>query len=482
LWAVRGALALILMSLWSCKRLPAEPPPAAAPVVPPVTAQFEEVSARLGLDFVHTHGGCGAKLFVEQLGSGCAFLDYDNDGWQDILLLRCAPLPGCPASPIPGSSVVLYRNEQGRRFRDVTRQAGLHIFGSALGCSVADYDNDGYPDIYVTGYGRNWLFRNTGARESSERAPIFQEVTSRAGVAVGGMSTSSAWLDFDGDGWLDLYVCRYVRWTPARDLRCDSLGQRAYCPPDHYPAETNRLYRNNRDGTFTDVTARAGVAGEGGRSLGVVIADVEDDNRPDIFVANDRSPNFLFRNRGDGTFADLSAPAGIALPDTARPKAGMGVDLIDLDGSGLPGIIIGNFNYESLTLFHNTGRGYFQDVTFPRGLGEPSHPFLTWSVFSFDYDLDGVSDLFAANGHIQDNIAQVAPDVAYAERPLLFRGDGAGAFVETGELCGLTHPLTARGRRGAILITMADRIFSSTISTNAPASTEMSPSGRRETG
>ena len=396
------------------------------------------MGAARGLSFLHTHGGCGGKLFVEQLGSGCAFLDYDDDGWQDILLLRGAPLPGCSAPDPRASSVVLYRNEGGKRFVNVTESAGLHISVHAIGCSVGDYDNDGFPDLYITCWGRNLLFHNEGGRKFTERGR-------QVGIAGSGMSASCAWLDYDNDGWLDLYVCRYVDWSPERDFFCGRDGNKAYCPPAHYPAETNLLFHNNRNGTFTEVSASAGVAGPGGRSLGVVATDLDDDNRPDLFVANDGTPNFLFRNLGNGKFEDISIQAGIATPATAIPKGGMGVDVADLEGTGRPDIAIGNLHYESLTLFRNSGQGFFEDVAFPRGLGEVSANFLTWSLFFFDVDLDGASDLFAANGHIQENIAETAPGVTYRERPFLFRNTGKGSFAEMGAAGGLLQPLTARG-------------------------------------
>lgn len=431
-----GVIALAAV-LWGVRQRPVAPS-GPGPERHSNSGSFVAVEDQKRLTFTHSHGGCGRKAFVEQAASGCAFLDYDGDGWQDILLLRGAQLPGCPDSRAPGSSLTLFRNEGGQRFVDVTLRAGLSERAYALGCCAGDYDNDGDIDLYIACWGSNRLFRNQGSGR-------FQECGRQTGVANSGMSTGCAWLDYNRDGRLDLYVCRYVRWDPRHDLWCGRPGRKAYCPPAHYPGEKNILYRGNSDGTFTDVTTESGVGGSGGRSLGVATADVDDDGWTDLVVANDGTPNYLFRNEGNGRFAEISIQAGVAVPESGTPKGGMGIDFADLDGSGLPSIVIGNLHYESLTLFRPTRATRFEDAAFRLGLGEASASFLTWGAFFFDFDLDGLQDIFAANGHIQEDIAESAPDVSYRQRPLLFRNTGSTGFQEVGAAWGLERPLTARG-------------------------------------
>jgi hypothetical protein len=407
----------------------------AAPVVP---VTFSDVTAASGIKFRHVNGAFGKKYLPETLGSGCAFLDFDNDGWQDVLLINSMPWPsrqGPPAYP------ALYRNNHNGTFTDVTRQAGLAVQMYGLGVAAADYDNDGNIDIYITALGANHLFRNLGGGR-------FKDVTSTAGVGDPGFSTSAMWFDYDRDGKLDLFVANYVQWTAETDLYCTLDGKtKSYCTPESYKGQSATLYRNRGDGTFEDVTRKAGLYDPSSKALGVALIDVDADGWPDIFVANDTQPNKLYRNRHDGTFVDQGMTAGVAFNEAGVARAGMGVDAADYDGSGRQAIIIGNFSNEMMALYANEGNGLFIDEAPSSTIGQASLLTLTFACFFFDADLDGLLDIFAANGHVSDDINHVQPKVTYAQPAHLFRNLGGKKFenVSTKYGTALQQRVVARG-------------------------------------
>jgi len=391
-----------------------------AAAAPPVT--FTDATARAGLTFVHTNGAFGKKYLPETLGAGCLFLDIDGDGWQDIFLVNSTRWPGHPgAKTLPA----LYRNNHDGTFVDVTRGSGLDIELYGIGGTAADFDNDGQIDLYVTALGGNRLFRNLGAGK-------FMDVTGRAGVADAGFSTSALWFDYDNDGKLDLFVAHYVDWSIEKDLFCTLDGKsKSYCTPESYKGQSPTLYHNRGDGRFEDVTRRAGLYDPASKGLGVAMLDFDGDGRMDLFVANDTQPNRLYRNKGDGTFADAAVAAGVAFNEAGIARAGMGVDAADYDDSGRPSLVIGNFSNEMMALYHNEGTGLFIDEAPTSAIGRASLLTLTFGCFFFDYDLDGRPDIFAANGHVADDIERVQSRVTYAQRPHLFHNTGRRTFEET---------------------------------------------------
>jgi hypothetical protein len=383
--------------------------------------QFTDVTAQAGIKFKHNSGAFGKKYLPETVGSGCAFLDYDNDGWQDILLVNSMNWPDHKGQK---SFPALYHNNRNGTFTDVTKDAGLAVELYGLGCAIADFDNDGNVDIYITCLGANHLFRNLGGGK-------FQDVTARAGVGDAGFSTGALWFDYDKDGKLDLFVCNYVEWSIDKDLYCTLDGKnKSYCTPESYKGHSATLYRNKGDGTFEDVTQRAGLYDPTCKSLGVAMIDFDNDGWMDLFVANDTQPNKLYRNNGNGAFTDAAMTAGVAFSEAGVARAGMGVDAADYDGSGRASLIIGNFSNEMMALYHNEGTGLFIDEAPTSTIGQNTLLTLTFSCFFFDYDLDGLPDVFAANGHVSDDINTVQPKVTYAEPPHLFRNLGKKKFEE----------------------------------------------------
>jgi hypothetical protein len=400
--------------------------------------QFADVTAQSGIRFKHNSGAFGKHYLPETLGAGCAFLDYDNDGWQDILLINSMNWPerkGAKSFP------ALYHNNRNGTFADVTKEAGLAVEMYGLGCAVADFDNDGNSDIYITCLGANHLFRNTGGGK-------FVDVTVKSGTGDPGFSTSAAWFDYDKDGKLDLFVCNYVEWSIDKDLYCTLDGKnKSYCTPESYKGQSSTLYRNRGDGTFEDVTERAGLKDPTGKSLGVALIDYDNDGWTDLFVANDTQPNKLYRNNGNGTFTDNAMTAGVAFNDQGVARAGMGADAADYDGSGRQSLIIGNFSNEMMALYHNEGTGLFIDEAPTSTIGQASLLTLSFACFFFDYDLDGLPDVFAANGHVSDDISAVQPKVKYAEPPHLFRNLGKKKFEEATNKLGraLQQAIVGRG-------------------------------------
>jgi hypothetical protein len=400
--------------------------------------EFVDTTAQSGLRFKHNSGAFGKKYMPETVGSGCAFLDYDNDGWQDILLLNSMNWPGRKGAK---SFSALYHNNRNGTFTEVTKEAGLAVEMYAIGCAIADYDNDGLVDIYITCLGANHLFRNQGGGR-------FVDVTARAGVGDPGFSTSAAWVDYDRDGKLDLFVCNYVEWSIEKDMHCSLDGKnKSYCTPEIYKGQSSTFYRNKGDGSFENLTERAGLLDPSGKSLGVALLDYDNDGWIDLFVANDTQPNKLYRNRGNGTFTEEGMVAGVAFNEMGVPRAGMGVDAGDYDRSGKPSLVIGNFTNEMIALYHNEGSGLFVDEAPASTIGQDSMLTLTFACFFFDYDLDGWLDIFAANGHVSDDISVVQPKVSYAQAPHLFRNLGKKKFQHTGGKLGqaLQQPAVARG-------------------------------------
>ncbi|MEO8736440.1 MAG: CRTAC1 family protein [Edaphobacter sp.] len=376
------------------------------------------------------------------MGSGVCVLDYDKDGWQDILFVNSMDWPGHKSRK---SFPALYRNNRDGTFTDVTRQAGLALEMYGLGCAVADYDNDGFEDIYITALDGNHLFRNLGKGR-------FSDVTAKAGVSNPGFATGAVWFDYDNDGKLDLFVSHYVDWSIATDQFCSLDGKnKSYCTPEAYKGQSATLYHNKGNGTFQDVTKRAGLFDPTGKSLGIALLDYDQDGWLDLFVTNDTQPNKLYRNNHNGTFTDTAFSAGVAFSDAGKARAGMGTDAADYDGSGRQGLVIGNFTNESMSLYHNDGSGLFTDKAVDSGLAAASAKSLTFSSFFFDYDLDGWPDIFAVNGHVADDVSVVQPTVHYAEPPLLFRNSGNGRFKDVSDNVGSALRQAIVGRGAAYL-------------------------------
>jgi enediyne biosynthesis protein E4 len=416
----------------------ASPSPSPTPPRPSGPIEFTDVTSEAGIRFKHNSGAFGKKYLPETIGAGCAFIDYDNDGWQDILFINSMDWP---ENKKRKSFPALYHNNKDGTFTDVTQQAGLAVEMYGIGVAVADYDNDGNDDIYITCVGPNHLFRNLGGGK-------FTDVTAKTGVGDPGFSTSAAWFDYDNDGKLDLFVGNYVEWTVQTDQLCTLDGKnKSYCTPQSYKGQSASLFHNRGNGTFENVTARAGVNDPAGKTLGIALLDYDDDGWMDLFVANDTEPNKLYRNNHNGTFTDNAVIAGVAFSESGTARAGMGVDAGDYDGSGKQSVVIGNFTNESIALYHNDGSGLFTDEAPASGIGKMSAQSLTFACFFFDYDLDGMLDVFAANGHVSDDISVVQPTVKYAQPPHLFHNRGKKKFEEVTAKLGraLNRAIVGRG-------------------------------------
>jgi enediyne biosynthesis protein E4 len=414
------------------------PTPAAARPSGPI--EFTDVTAQAGIHFKHNSGAFGKKYLPETIGSGAAFLDYDNDGWQDILLINSTDWPEHKTRK---SVPALYHNNHDGTFTDVTAQAGLAVEMYGIGVAVGDFDNDGNEDIYITCVGQNHLFRNLGNGK-------FADVTARAGVGDPGFSTSAVWFDYDNDGKLDLFVGHYVDWSPETDQFCTLDGKnKSYCRPQNYKGQSATLFHNRGNGTFENVTQKAGVGNPSGKTLGVALLDYDNDGWFDLFVANDTEPNNLYHNNHNGTFTDEGVAAGVAFSEAGTPRAGMGVDAGDYDNSGRQSVVIGNFTNESMALYHNDGTGLFTDESPASGIGKWSAQSLTFAAFFFDFDLDGWLDIFAANGHVSDDISVVQPNVKYAQPPHLFHNRGKQKFEEVTARLGKALQRAVVGRGAA---------------------------------
>jgi hypothetical protein len=384
--------------------------------------QLKDVTAQAGIDFRHNSGAYGGKFLPETLGSGCAFLDYDADGYQDILLVNSMDWPGHKRGH---ATLKLYKNNRNGTFSDVTRVAGLDVELYGMGIAVGDYNNDGFPDILITCVGQNRLFRNTGKG-------TFQDVTKQSRLAGRqAFSTSALWFDYDRDGHLDLFVCNYVNWSPEHDVFCSLDGKnKSYCTPEAFRGETCWLFHNRGDGTFEDVTAASGIFDTSSKSLGVAMLDFDQDGWPDLFVANDTQPNKLYRNLRNGKFKDAAVEAGLAFSAEGKARAGMGVDVGDFENSGRPGIAITNFDNEMVGLYRSPSAGQFDDVSISAGVGGPSKTTLGFGCGFADLDLDGRLDLIVANGHIDDTVRNIRGNVGYAQPPHLFLNLGNGKLQD----------------------------------------------------
>ncbi|MBO0910890.1 MAG: CRTAC1 family protein [Acidobacteria bacterium] len=399
---------------------------------------FTDVTSAAQIRFKHNNGAYGGKLLPETLGSGCAFLDYDRDGWQDILLVNSMDWPGHRRER---STLKLYRNNRNGTFTDVTRSAGLDVEMYGMGVAVGDYNNDGFPDILITCVGENRLFKNTGRG-------TFVDVTHSSGLGKRqAFSTSALWFDYDRDGRLDLFVCNYVKWSPQHDVFCSLDGKhKSYCTPEAYVGETCWLFHNRGNGTFEDVTAASGIFDTSSKSLGVAMFDYDQDGWPDLVVANDTQPNKLYRNQRNGTFKDVAVEAGIAFSADGKARAGMGVSVGDFGNSGREGIAITNFDNEMIGLYRAESNGTLTDVAVEAGVGLPSKTTLGFGCAFADLALSGSLDLVAANGHIDDTVRNVR-NVGYAQPPQLFLNNGKGAFREVGREAGggFDQPRVGRG-------------------------------------
>jgi enediyne biosynthesis protein E4 len=399
--------------------------------------RLTEVTTPAGIDFHHNNGGFGSKFLPETMGPGCAFFDYDGDGWLDILIVNGMDFPGHKRA---ASTLSLYRNNRNGTFTDVTARAGLAVQMYGMGVAIGDYNNDGFPDILITAVGQNRLFQNTGQGH-------FIDVTGKAGL--GGrtaFSTSALWFDFDRDGLLDLFVCNYVKWSAVNDVFCSLDGKnKSYCTPEAYPGSTCWLFRNRGNGTFEDVTAKSGIFDTSSKSLGAALLDYDNDGWPDLLVANDTQPNKLYLNRRNGTFTDVAVHAGLAFSEDGKARAGMGLDVGDFDNSGSPGIAITNFDNEMMGLYHLGANGVYADVALKSGVGAASRSSLGFGCLFLDIDLDGRLDLLAVNGHIDETVRNLSR--TYAQAPNLFLNQGGGQFRDVARQAGdaFASPKVSRG-------------------------------------
>ena len=402
---------------------------------------FTDVTGPSGIQFQHNSGAFGGKFLPETLGSGCAFLDYDRDGWQDILLINGTDWPGHKKRR---STLRLYHNNGNGTFTDVTVRAGLDVEMYGMGVAVGDYNNDGFPDILITCVGQNRLFRNTGKG-------TFIDVTSTSGLGKReGFSTSAMWFDYDRDGLLDLFVCNYVKWSPEHDVFCSLDGKhKSYCTPEAYRGATCWLFHNRGNGTFEDVTAASGIFDSSSKSLGVALFENNEGNHnfwPDVLVANDTQPNKLYRNQHNGTFKDAAVEAGLAFSSEGKARAGMGVDVADFDNSGQPGVAITNFDNEMIGLYRMSGKS-FEDVAPQTGVGLASRNSLGFGCAFLDANLDGWLDFAVANGHIDETVRNIRGNVGYAQPPQLFLNSGKGSFRDVAAEIGggFEQPKVGRG-------------------------------------
>jgi hypothetical protein len=400
--------------------------------------KFIDVTASSGINFTHNTGAFGQKWLPETMGSGVVLFDFDGDDQLDILFVNGAKFPGKPG---PTTTQKLYRNKGGMKFEDATRSAGLAIERYCMGGAAGDLDNDGDQDLYLSCVGTDLLLRNDGGRFSdiSTSASLSREYEFGASVAL---------LDADKDGLLDIFVGRYVTWTPETDLVCKLDGtNKSYCTPEPYTGASPRFYQNEGGLKFTDRTREAGIEKPDAKALGVAVLDLDQDGWLDIAVANDTQPNLLYRNKGDGSFEELGLIAGMAFDETGVARGGMGIDAADYNGSGKQSLVIGNFDGEQLSLYENVGDSLFIDSAAPARIGRPTLTSLSFSTFFFDYDLDGDLDILVANGHLEPEIEKIRATVSYAQPTQLFANDGSGRFTEVTATHGgdLAMPRVARG-------------------------------------
>jgi hypothetical protein len=418
----------------------------AQPATIGIPVQFTDVRQAVGITFKHDATFSEEKNYIETMGNGLGWIDYDQDGLMDLYFVQSAAAEWYkPPRPLRSA---LYHNNGDGTFTDVTEKAGVGAEGLyGQGVAVGDFDNDGYPDMLVTGYGHTILYHNNGDG-------TFTDVTAKAGVAdEGNWSASAGWFDYDRDGYLDLLICNYIQWTPQTNLWCGEHkpGYRAYCHPDNYRGERLKLYHNNHDGTFTDVSDTSGVGKPEAKGLGTVLADFNNDGWPDIMVANDTWPNFLFLNNHDGTFRDVSFTSGVAASEDGKYEAGMGTDAADVDGDGWLDIYVTHLDFELNRLYHNNHDETFDDITFSSGLGNKSIFLSGVSARLIDYDNDGWVDIFQANGSMLDNIHLYHTEVAWDEPKLMSRNLGEGKFEKVSDQLGpdFIRPTAGRGSAAA---------------------------------
>jgi hypothetical protein len=401
------------------------------------SVQFVDVTQKAGISFTHYTGAKGQKLMPETMGTGCAFLDLDGDGWADILFIN-----GKDWTPSAQRHyAALYRNNHNGTFTDITRGSGLDVEMYGMGVAVADYDNDGLPDVYITALEGDRLFHNEGHGH-------FRDITAASGIRNANFGTSAAWFDYDRDGKADLVVANYVQWSLKTDEYCSADGKtKSYCTPESYKGQSLRLYHNLGGGKFEDVTKHAGLDDPTSKSLGIVVFDYNGDGWPDLFIANDTQPNKLYRNNENGTFTEEGMQAGLAYGEDGVARGAMGADAADYDRSGRPHLLVGNFSKQMIALYHNDGTGLFADMATPSGVATPSLMSLTFGAFFFDYDLDGYPDIFAVNGHIEPDINRTQSDMHFKQAPLLFRNSGHGSFENLSDDSGvdLKRPIVGRG-------------------------------------
>jgi len=429
---IAGALAAAVAIVTALVRVPMAATPA------PIT--FADATAAAGINFIHNSGRAGQKFLPETMGSGGAFVDLNGDGWPDIVLVNSRDW-----KPRPGkrSLSALYRNNGNGTFTNVTAASGLDVGMYGMGVAAGDFDNDGRDDLYITSLEGDRLFHNEGNFK-------FRDVTKTAGIVNANFGTSAAWFDYDRDGRLDLFVANYVQWQADKDIYCSLDGTtKSYCTPESYKATASKLFHNLGNGKFEDVSAKAGVGEPTSKSLGVAVIDYDADGWPDLFVANDTQPNKLYRNNHDGTFTEKGVAAGVAFSEDGVARGAMGADAGDYDGSGRAHLLVGNFANQMLALYRNEGNGLFVDEAPTSTVGRASLLSLAFGVFFFDYDLDGRPDIFAVNGHIEEEIGRVQPKVQYRQIPLMFHNLGQGRFDSVGGSLGAAFNVAQVGRGAA---------------------------------
>jgi len=401
---------------------------------------FEEIAANIsGINWTHVSGRSPMAHLPETVGAGCAFLDYDNDGWMDIYLVNSGPCDFYePSAPLRNA---LYRNNRNGSFTDVTQPAGVPGNAYGMGVAVGDYDGDGFPDLYVTQYPNSILYHNNGDG-------TFTDVTAKAGIAAPGWATSAVWFDYDNDGRLDLFVCRFVDYSKTKLKFCGDLitGERHYCIPSIYDPMPCWLFHNNGDGTFTDVSRVSGIAQSLAKAWGAVAADLNNDGRMDLYVTNDTVPNFLFANRGKGRFEEIGVLSGVGVSSFGKPRSGMGVDAADYDQDGWIDLFEANVDQEMYSLYHNEKDEGFTDAANPNGIGVATRLMSGWGLKFLDYDNDGDIDLLLCNGHPDDTVEKRIEGVKFREPMLLFRNTGKGfenVSLQSGSI--FSKPLAARG-------------------------------------
>jgi hypothetical protein len=436
-----AVLTLALITIGAVRLFPAFSSAGSSSTSAPVV--FTDIAKSAGINFIHDNAATDDKYLIETMGSGCGWIDYDNDGFMDLYLVNGSATQ--LYKPKQRVRSALYHNNGDGTFTDVTDRTGVGADGLfGMGVAVGDYDNDGFPDLYVVGYDHSILYHNNGDG-------TFTDVTARARVRNDGKwGSSAAWFDYDHDGKLDLVIANYVKWSPETNVWCGDRkpGYRGYCHPNTYPGEGPTLYHNNGDGTFTDVSQSSGVGPKAGSGLGVVTFDFDNDGWDDIFIANDSRANSLFRNNHDGTFHEMAYFAGIAVSENGVAEAGMGTDAADTTGGGFLDVFVTHLDFEHARLFHNLGDGSFEDATFSAKLGYATYYMSGFGTRFLDYDNDGARDIFMANGHILDNIHLYHAETKYAEPKLMYRNDGRGIFENFSDKLGPDFQ-TPRVSRGA---------------------------------